>query len=95
MRSYYVYIAASPSRTLYIGVTNDLERRMWEHKHKAFKGFTERYGVDRLVYLEEFGMIDDAIAREKQLKGWRRNRKIALIEGENPNWRDLSHGWFE
>ena len=80
MRGHFVYIAASPSRTIYIGVTNDLERRMYEHKQKVFKGFTAKYGVSRLVYMEEFASIDDAIAPEKQLKGWRRDRKIALIE---------------
>ena len=95
MREYLVYIAASPSRTLYIGVTSNLERRMWEHKQKVFKGFTARYGVDRLVHIEEFAHIDDAIAREKALKGWRRDRKVALVEAENPKWRDVSHGWFD
>lgn len=92
---YFVYIAASPSRTIYIGVTSDLERRMWEHKRKIFKGFTEKYGVNRLVHAEVYGHIGDAIAREKELKGWRRSKKIALIEQENPRWFDLSHAWFE
>lgn len=91
---YHVYIAASPSRTLYIGVTSDIEGRMWEHKHRIVKGFTAKYGVDRLVYVEDYRWIDDAIAREKQLKGWRREKKIALVETVNPKWRDLSHGWF-
>ncbi|HEV2127437.1 MAG TPA: GIY-YIG nuclease family protein [Thermomicrobiales bacterium] len=95
MREYFVYIAASPSRTIYIGVTNNLERRMYEHKRKLFKGFTAKYGVDRLVHMEEFANIDDAIAREKELKGWRRARKVALIEEENPRWYDLSHSWFQ
>lgn len=90
----YVYIVASPSRTIYTGVTNDLERRMWEHKQSAVKGFTADYGVTRLVYFEEYRWIDDAIAREKQLKGWRREKKLALIATENPKWRDLSHDWF-
>ena len=93
--NYYVYIVASPSRTIYTGVTNDLERRMWEHKHKMVKGFTRQFGVDRLVYLEEYRTIDDAIGREKQIKGWRREKKLALIEAENPKWRDLSHEWFD
>jgi putative endonuclease len=92
---YWVYIVASPSRTIYTGVTNDLERRMWEHKQKAVKGFTADYGVARLVYFEEYRMIDDAISREKQIKGWRREKKLALIEAENPKWRDLSHEWFD
>ena len=92
---YYVYIVASPSRTIYTGVTNDLERRMWQHKQKIVKGFTAEYGVARLVWFEEYRMIDDAIAREKQIKGWRRDKKLALIEAENPKWRDLSHDWFD
>ena len=92
--NYYVYIVASPSRTIYTGVTNDLERRMWEHKQNRVKGFTSKYGVNRLVYFEEHRTIDDAIAREKQIKGWRREKKIALIEAENPKWRDLGHDWF-
>lgn len=95
MREYFVYIAASPSRTVYIGITNDLERRIYEHKQKVFKGFTASYGINRLVYMEEFGNINDAIAREKQLKGWRREQKIALIKTENPKWRDLSHDRFD
>lgn len=95
MREYFVYIAASPSRTIYIGVTNNLERRMYEHKHRIFKGVTAKYGVDRLVHTEGFAHIDDAFAREKELKGWRRDRKIALIEAENPKWRDLSHDWWD
>ena len=88
--TYYVYILASPSRTLYIGVTNDLERRVVEHAQELVPGFTAKYHVKRLVYFEEFGDIDLAIAREKQLKGWRRERKIRLIESSNPGWKDLS-----
>ncbi len=94
MREDVVCIVASPSRILYIGVTNDLERRMDEHKHKRMKRFTARYGVDRLVHMESFANIDDAIARERQLKGWRRARKIALVEAGNPRWHDLSHNWL-
>jgi putative endonuclease len=67
----------------------------WEHRHKLSKGFTAQHGVTRLVFMEEFANIDGAIAREKQIKGWRRERKIALIEAENPKWRDLSRSWFE
>ena len=95
MRQYFVYIVASSSRTIYIGVTNNLERRLYEHKHKLFKGFTAKYGVDRLVFMEDFSSVYDAIAREKELKGWRRARKIALIEAENPKWHDLSHDWWD
>ena len=93
--SYFVYIVASPSRTLYIGVTNDLVRRVHEHKMKELRGFTARYRVSRLVWFEEFANPSDAIAREKQLKNWRRDKKIQLIESVNPSWDDLSAGWYE
>src|SRR5208282_775914 len=89
-RTYYVYVLASLSRTLYIGVTNDLDRRVSEHVDELTPGFTSRYHVKRLVYFEEFGDIEAAIAREKQLKGWRRDKKIRLIESMNPKWNDLS-----
>ncbi|MFI5351878.1 MAG: GIY-YIG nuclease family protein [Candidatus Binatales bacterium] len=89
-RSYYVYILASLSRTLYIGVTNDLERRVLEHVEELTPGFTSKYHIKRLVYFEEFGDIEAAIAREKQLKGWRREKKTRLIESMNPKWNDLS-----
>jgi putative endonuclease len=92
-RSYFVYILAGKSRRLYIGMTNDLERRTYEHKNKFFKGFTEKYNIDRVVYFEETGDVIAAIEREKQLKGWRRERKIALIESINPTWEDLSEQW--
>lgn len=90
LRRYYVYILASKLRTLYIGVTNDLPRRVWLHKAKVIKGFTSRYNVTRLVYFEETDDIGAAIHREKQLKGWRRSKKIALIETANPQWADLA-----
>ncbi|MGH8013398.1 MAG: GIY-YIG nuclease family protein [Candidatus Binataceae bacterium] len=88
-RQYCVYIAASLSRTLYIGVTNDLERRIAEHKAGILGGFTCRYHVNRLVYFEDFDDIKAAIEREKQIKAWTRAKKIALVETMNPNWRDL------
>ena len=81
---------ASRSRVLYIGVTNDLQRRLDEHKSGQVDGFTKRYRVTRLVYNELFLNIEDAIAREKQLKGWRRSRKVELIERRNPLWQDLA-----
>lgn len=88
---YYVYILASKKNgTLYIGVTNNVIRRMYEHKEGKVKGFTKRYSVDRLVYFESTPEIQVAIAREKQLKNWKREWKIVLIEKENPNWNDLS-----
>ena len=89
-QGYFVYILASGlGGTLYIGVTNDLVRRVYEHKTKAAEGFTEKYGVDRLVYYEAFGDIEIAIAREKRLKKWNRAWKVRLIEETNPNWDDL------
>ena len=93
MKSYWVYIMASASRVLYIGVTNDLERRVFQHREKLVPGFTARYNVRELVYFEVFGDVRAAIAREKELKGWLRKRKIALIESLNPHWKDLSAEW--
>lgn len=90
---YYVYILTNRSRTLYIGVTSELERRVWERKEKVHEGFTSRYKLDRLAYFEEYSRIGTALAREKQLKGWRRAKKIALIISLNPTWRDLSEDW--
>lgn len=91
MHQYSVYILASrPRGALYIGVTNNLVRRLWEHKQKQTEGFTEQYGVDVLVYVESTPDVKSAIAREKQLKKWNRDWKIKLIEEQNPYWRDLS-----
>ena len=95
MREYYVYITASRSRTLYVGVTNDLNRRMWQHKHGIISGFSKKYRIDRLVYFDHTPNVTAAIQREKQIKGWTRARKIALIESVNPTWEDLSEGWGE
>ncbi len=94
MKNYYVYILASASRTLYTGVTNNLERRVIEHRRKLIPGFTARYRINRLVYFEVFGDIRAAISREKQIKGWLRAKKIALIESSNRDWKDLSDDWF-
>ena len=94
MKRGFVYIMTNRSRTLYIGVTSDLERRVHQHKQKEIPGFTKRYNMTRLAYYEEIPSIGDAIAREKQLKGWLRSRKIALIESMNPQWRDLSEEWY-
>lgn len=91
MKAYYVYIMTNKSRVvLYTGVTSDLDRRVWEHQYGALKGFTKKYRVNRLVYHETYNRIDDAIAREKELKGWRRSKKNALVETVNPRWADLS-----
>ena len=87
---YYIYIMASRSRVLYTGVTNDLARRVNEHKQGLITGFTSRYRVSRLVHFEEFADIRDAIAREKEIKGWKRSRKTSLIERRNPTWEDLA-----
>ena len=94
MKQYYVYIMASRSRTLYTGVTNDLERRVYEHKNKLVHGFTATYKIERLVYFETTENVQAAIQREKQIKGWTRNKKLALIGRANPTWQDLSLGWF-
>jgi putative endonuclease len=88
--AYYVYILASQKNgTLYIGTTNDLVRRMWEHKGKFVPGFTDKYGVHQLVYFEAHDDVRQAIQRERTMKHWRRDWKIALIEKANPEWRDL------
>lgn len=93
-REYFVYIMASKGRTLYIGMTSNLERRVFEHKHQLMPGFMSTYNVSRLVYMEAIADVHDAIRREKQLKGWSRTKKTALIEKSNPTWRDLSVAWF-
>jgi putative endonuclease len=91
---YYVYMVSNRRHNvLYIGVTNSLEKRMWQHKAKAISGFTKKYNCDQLVYFEFYENIVQAIAREKQLKGWIRAKKNALIAKVNPEWRDLSAEW--
>ena len=95
MRRYYVYILASKSRVLYIGITNDLWWRVWEHKNDVLPGFTSKYWVHRLVYYETFKYVGNAIAREKCLKGWLREKKVALIRSANPTSEDLGEQWFE
>lgn len=92
--TYYVYIMASRTKVLYTGVTNNLERRVWEHRNKSIKGFTSKYNVNRLVYFDETDDIGDAITYEKKIKGWLRIKKIRLIEENNPNWLDLAADWF-
>ena len=90
MKTYWVYIMTNRVGTLYVGVTNDLQRRIYEHSNQLVPGFTRRYAIDRLVYAEETGDAAAAIGREKQIKAWRRSKKVALIESVNPKWRDLS-----
>ena len=94
-RTYFAYIMASRSHTLYIGVTGDLHKRVFQHKWKEHEGFTARYNCDRLVWFERYQDVVKAIAREKELKGWRRSKKVALIESANPAWVDLSRDWYE
>jgi len=91
---YYTYIVASRSHTLYIGMTGNLQGRVFAHKRKLHEGFSADYNCNRLVYFEQFSDPSNAIAREKQLKGWRREKKIALIEKMNSAWVDLSEGWY-
>jgi len=82
------------SKTLYTGMTNELKRRVYEHKQKLIKGFTSKYSINKLVYYESCNDVKAAIAREKQIKGWTRKKKIELIEKENPEWKDLSEDWY-
>ena len=94
MRSYYVYILASHKRVLYTGITSDLDRRACEHQHDQDPdSFSARYRIHKLVYFERFGRVHHAIKREKEIKSWRREKKIALINSVNPKWKDLSEGW--
>jgi putative endonuclease len=90
---FWVYIMASKSGTLYIGMTNDIDVRVAQHKSGEFEGFASKYGCDRLVYYEKYQDVRLAIGREKQLKGWRREKKIRLIESLNPRWQDLAEHW--
>ena len=96
MNEYYVYIITNKRNTvLYVGVTNDLKRRMYEHKNKLIEGFSKKYNLSKLVYFEQTNDIYKAINREKQLKKWRREKKEWLINQMNPQWDDLSKDWFE
>ena len=93
-RTYFTYIMASRSHTLYIGMTSNLQHRVFQHKWREKDGFTARYNCDRLVWFQLFSEVSDAIQREKELKGWRREKKIALIEQTNPTWQELSRDWY-
>jgi len=93
MAEYFVYILSNKSRMLYVGVTNNLERRLFEHRTKLIPGFAERYGLTRLVYYESTGDVRAAISGEKEIKGWVRRKKTALIYSFNPEWKDLSMEW--
>ncbi|MEE9285522.1 MAG: GIY-YIG nuclease family protein [Dehalococcoidia bacterium] len=94
MGRYYVYIMTNRSDTLYVGVTNDLQRRVYEHKHGLVEGFTKKYRMGMLVYYEDTDDVQAAIRHERRIKGWRRSKKVELIESMNPQWRDLSEGWY-
>jgi putative endonuclease len=91
---YYAYIVASKSRTLYIGVTGNLSRRVFQHKQKTYEGFSATYNCNSLVWFERYGDVAQAIDREKQLKNWSRIKKVRLIEAANPTWEDLSKDWY-
>ncbi|MCW5876265.1 MAG: GIY-YIG nuclease family protein [Anaerolineales bacterium] len=95
MAKAYVYILGNKGGMLYVGVTNVLERRVYEHKTKTVPGYTSKYSINLLWYFEEFNHILDAIAAEKQIKGWLRKKKLALIREQNPEFKDLSQGWYE
>ena len=94
MKTYYVYIMVSETGTLYTGITSNLKRRVFEHKAKAVPGFTTQYDVKKLVYVETFKAPAPAINREKQIKSWRREKKIKLIDTKNPAWDDLAADWY-
>ncbi|MGD0036612.1 MAG: GIY-YIG nuclease family protein [Bacteroidota bacterium] len=94
MKQFFVYIMSNRKNgTIYTGMTNDLERRVLEHKKRLNEGFTKRYNLTNLVYFEDTNTALSAIEREKQIKGWLRSKKVALIETQNPEWNDLSNGW--
>ena len=94
MKTHYVYIMSNIHRTLYVGMTNNLERRVYEHKMGFVEGFTKRYTIHSLVYYDVTNEVEGAIFREKQIKAWRRSKKIELIESMNPRWKDLSAEWL-
>ena len=95
MKKYYVYFVTNKNNTtLYVGVTSDLVKRIYQHKTKTFKGFSSKYNCEKLVYFEEYNTIDEAIVREKQIKKGNRKRKEDLINEDNSEWKDLSEGWL-
>ena len=94
-RQYFVYIMTNRSGTLYTGMTNNIKQRVHQHKNKLIEGFTRKYNLTRLVYFETFSDVYSAIAREKTIKGWLRKKKIELIDGANPDWKNLSEDWYD
>jgi putative endonuclease len=93
-KDYYIYFMSNRSRTLYAGITGNMRKRVYEHKTGAVEGFTSRYKLDRLVYWEKFQYVRNAIVREKQIKRWKRVKKIQLVVSMNPTWKDLAADWF-
>ena len=95
-RSYFIYFLTNfTNKVLYVGVTNNLKRRLYEHKNDLVEGFTKKYRAHKLVYFEETGDVNAALSREKEIKAWRREKKNHLVNENNPEWLDLSDGWFE
>ena len=94
-KQYYVYIMTNKSGTLYTGMTNNIKKRVYDHKNKLIPGFTEKYNINRLVYYETFDDVYSAIDREKTIKGWLRKKKIELIQKTNPDWKDLARDWYD
>ena len=94
-KTFYVYIMASKTGTLYVGITNNIKRRVYEHKNHLIPGFTDKYKIERLLYVETVNDPISAIKREKQIKAWRREKKVSLIDSINPKWNDLSQDWYE
>ncbi len=92
---YHVYVMTNKSGTLYTGITNNIRKRVYEHKNKLIPGFTKKYNISRLIYFETFGDVYSAIAREKTIKGWLRKKKIELIRKTNPDWKDLAEDWYD
>lgn len=95
MKTFFVYILASKSGTLYVGVTNNIKKRVYEHKNHLVPGFTDKYDINRLLYFEKIGDSASAINREKQIKAWKREKKVALIDSLNPEWIDLGRDWYD
>jgi putative endonuclease len=95
VNTYYLYIMASKTGTVYVGFTSDSKQRVYQHKNHLLPGFTDKYNVERLVYIETFGEAFAGIRREKQIKAWRREKKVRLIDSANPKWDDLSAEWYE
>ncbi len=94
MKTSYVYIMGSESGTLYVGMTSEIKKRVYEHKNHLIPGFTDKYNIDRLLYVETMGEPTSAINREKQIKAWRREKKVALIDSQNIAWNDISEDWY-